>query len=150
MHMRTLCLIAVHEFHSGSDRIDGKVRYIMVLHYLSLSLSCRTSYRNIVLYSGGHYAVWGNQDRELAFVRRRDTRRRTPMGCHVPFSLHPDPTWPFPLDQHSCKYWVYQNTVVNIEDFGRVLDNLMASLGIQPMNTPGATGREEEFPHFTH
>ena len=93
------------------------------------------SYMNIVRIHDGIYAEWTNPHVEKTYVRRQDYKELLREG-DFSFSLHPEPNWPRPINQSPGGHWIYQNTLVSMEDFVPVLDELMAAKGILPRRTP--------------
>ena len=92
---------------------------------------------NIVKFIGGSYAQWMNPFVERAVARPRDFNSSFPEGTdHIPFTLHPQPDWPPVEYRGTAPVWIYQNTLVNMEDFAPVLDELLNQAGILPKVVP--------------
>ena len=99
------------------------------------------SYRNMVqVIGGGAYGQWVNPYPDHAFFREEDfdgdgtdddaDTTTTTTGNSYSYSLHPQPAWPRPKDVHPGNPWIYQNTVVSMDDLSSVLDEVIASRGI--------------------
>ncbi len=88
------------------------------------------NYREIVLASECPYEEWVNPVRENAFFRRSDYSKKT---WNMTYSLHPEPNTPLPQDGWPGNLWIYQNTYVDMNLFGPVIDRLMDQAGIPPM-----------------
>lgn len=95
------------------------------------------NYREIVYASECPYQEWVSQSREHAFFRRIDYRKKPDLT----YSLHPDPSWPLPSNSWPGNPWIYQNTYVDMDDFGPALDAMMKKAGIAPM--PGLRRGDE-------
>lgn len=94
------------------------------------------AYKNIVTFVGGKYAEWGNPFADKAIVRPRDFHTLWPNLDSTklpPYNIHPQPEWPQPEYGSAAAVWIYENTLVNMEGFAPVLDQLMAQKGIFPM-----------------
>lgn len=87
------------------------------------------NYREIVLASECPYIEWVNPVRENAFFRRSDYVKTTD-GV---YSLHPEPDMPLPTDGWPGNLWIYQNTYVDMNEFGPEIDAMFARSGIKPM-----------------
>lgn len=87
------------------------------------------NYREIVLASETKYFEWVNPNRHHAFFRRIDFSKR----WHLEYKLHPDPAWPLPSNSWPGNPWVYQNTYVDMAEFGPLIDEMMAAVGIREM-----------------
>jgi hypothetical protein len=88
------------------------------------------NYREIVLASECPYDEWVNPVRENAFFRRSDYSKKE---WNQTYALHPEPDMPLPTDGWPGNLWIYQNTYIDMNLFGPVLDDLMATAGIKPM-----------------
>ncbi|KFM23491.1 hypothetical protein F751_4373 [Auxenochlorella protothecoides] len=89
------------------------------------------NYREIVLASDCPYHEWVNHRPGYAFFRKIDFHQR--LGIE-PFE-HPGPEVPRPKDGLPGSPWVYQNTYVDLETFGREFDALMAGARIPKMGS---------------
>jgi hypothetical protein len=87
------------------------------------------NYREIVLASETKYFEWVNPNRHHAFFRRIDFSKR----WHLEYKLHGDPTWPLPSNSWPGNPWIYQNTYVDMKEFGPLIDDMMAAVGIGKM-----------------
>lgn len=92
---------------------------------------CRANYREIVLASDCPYHEWVNHRPGYAFFRKIDFHQRLGME---PFE-HPGPEVPRPKDGLPGSPWVYQNTYVDLETFGREFDAVMAGARIPKMGS---------------
>ncbi|KAL6781333.1 hypothetical protein ACKKBG_A10715 [Auxenochlorella protothecoides x Auxenochlorella symbiontica] len=89
------------------------------------------NYREIVLASDCPYHEWVNHRPGYAFFRKIDFHQRLGME---PFE-HPGPEVPRPKDGLPGSPWVYQNTYVDLETFGREFDAVMAGARIPKMGS---------------
>ena len=87
------------------------------------------NYREIVYASEGKYFEWVNPIRENAYFRRIDFKKQKDSK----FQLHPKKDDPLPQDKWPGNQWVYQNTYVDMEIFGKEIDKMMELAGIQPL-----------------
>lgn len=87
------------------------------------------NYREIVYASEGKYFEWVNPIRENAYFRRIDFKKQKDSK----FQLHPKKDDPLPQDKWPGNQWVYQNTYVDMEIFGKEIDKMMELAGIQPV-----------------
>jgi capsular polysaccharide biosynthesis protein len=97
-----------------------------------------TSYKNIVTLLGGSYGRWVNPYADHAFIRTTDYKIMTKRdrAPEFDYAIHPEKHWEHPMDQNPGNVWVYQNTLVSVEDVAPVLDALMEVRGILPMEKP--------------
>jgi hypothetical protein len=93
------------------------------------------SYENIVRFHGGPYERWINPYVDNAFIRKVDFLKR--VGTDPPsfnYTLHPQLDWPRPTGVRPGAHWIYQNTLVSIENIAPLIDKLMAAKGIKPID----------------
>lgn len=86
------------------------------------------NYREIVYASEGKYFEWVNPIIENAFFRRIDFKKQE----DIVFRLHPEKDDPLPRDKWPGNQWIYQNTYVDMNIFGKEIDKMMQMAGIQP------------------
>lgn len=91
------------------------------------------NYREIVLASDCPYAEWVSPFPGYAFFRKIDFKKGAPTF------VHPGPEQPLPKHGLPGPPWVYQNTYVDIDDFAKSFDDVMAKAGIPKMPVPLAT-----------
>jgi hypothetical protein len=99
------------------------------------------SYENIVRFHGGPYEAWINPYVDHAFIRKVDFlslfRESKKDGTDPPsfnYTLHPQLDWPRPSGVRPGAHWIYQNTLVSIENIAPLIDKVMAAKGIKPID----------------
>ena len=95
-----------------------------------------TAFQAMLEASDCSYMEWGNSNPKGAYFRREDFDSMMRRNKEVPeYAVHPKPSWELPHDKRPGNQWVYQNTLVDLEDFVPTLDAAMKAAGIKPVDT---------------
>ena len=92
------------------------------------------TYRTITLAKGCLYKEWVNPFATHAFMKAHDFKMMEKHGDELEYEydIHPQPDWDRPTNSHAGNHWIYQNTLVDIENIAPMLDELMEYTGARP------------------